>query len=901
MSIMNLVTWATMKKNRTRTIVTMIGIILSATMFTAVTTFCSSMYSYLKEGAISSSGNYHFGVESISGETLLSVRDDKRLRAVHSAEVVGYAEIGSSNEYKPYLYVQAVDGEFISNMPVYVSRGRLPERAGEILLPEHLSYNGQVDFKLEDEITLELGDRQSEGSSLTQSNPFTYEANEEIIVRTTQTYIVVGFYERPRFEDYSAPGYTALIYRDEAIDPNASYDSFFLVNNPRANFDAFLMDSGIAEKCGVSITNTTVLMFDGYTLYDNWTNILYSIAGIFCILIFIGSVSLIYSAFSISVNERTKQFGLLSSIGATRKQIRRSVFTEALTLSVIAIPIGLLVGMLGMGITLYCCRGLFGTLFATSAGVEMRLHVSLSAIVLAVVIALLTVFVSVWIPSRRAMRISPIDAIRQTKDIKVEKRRVRTSKLFYKLFGAEGVLAKKYYARSRRRYRATIVSLAMSVMLFISASGFCMYLTKTVDIGANTSNYDIIMRLGTDDFARIRTALEADKSIRDFALIADSDSIFAYVPETDLTGKYLDMAHNLLPELPLVGVRVYYMEDSTYARLLERNGLDPNDFIGAEKIPAVVYNHGQYVEYIMDNGERNKVTHLYDVVNQGADTVMLVLPAKANDAPDGYYYVDTFISDSGEPLHYYGATNCEFECDEQGRPIGQPTMPVEYAETKIGAFIEELPTGLKTNKFMQLIYPMSAITGLEGDEQEYAHLYISAFDADSAVANLKAALDEAKVNYTAGSINNVMDNERMMRSIVSLIEVFSYGFIVLISLISIANVFNTISTNVALRKRDYAMLRSIGMTHRGMNRMMNFECILYGTRSLVIGFPLAVAFTYLMYMTLMDTLDFPFTLPWLSAVIAVLCVFIVVFASMLYSTGKIKRDNPIDALKDENI
>lgn len=196
---------------------------------------------------------------------------------------------------------------------------------------------------------------------------------------------------------------------------------------------------------------------------------------------------------------------------------------------------------------------------------------------------------------------------------------------------------------------------------------------------------------------------------------------------------------------------------------------------------------------------------------------------------------------------------------------------------------------------------MSAIPESEGYEQEYAYLYISAFDADSAVTNLKAALDEANVNYTDGSIYNAADNERMMRSIVSLIEVFSYGFIVLISLISIANVFNTISTNVALRKRDYAMLRSIGMTHRGMNRMMNFECILYGTRSLLIGLPLAIAFTYLTYMAVMDALDFPFTLPWLSVVIAVLCVFIVVFASMLYSTGKIKRDNPIDALRDENI
>ena len=198
-------------------------------------------------------------------------------------------------------------------------------------------------------------------------------------------------------------------------------------------------------------------------------------------LIMFGSIALIYNAFSISVSERTKQFGLLKSIGATNKQLRGTVLYEALVLCAVAIPLGLLVGCLGIGVTLRALRGTFDTILGENGGVQMGIALNGWVLLFAAAIGLLTAVISAWVPAQRAARIPAIDAIRQTRDVAVRGRQVKTSKLTYKLFGFPGMLAAKNFKRNRKQYRATVVSLFLSVVLFISASSFCAYLTESVN------------------------------------------------------------------------------------------------------------------------------------------------------------------------------------------------------------------------------------------------------------------------------------------------------------------------------------------------------------------------------------------------------------------------------------
>ncbi|NRU22865.1 ABC transporter permease [Clostridium beijerinckii] len=149
------------------------------------------------------------------------------------------------------------------------------------------------------------------------------------------------------------------------------------------------------------------------------------------------------------------------------------------------------------------------------------------------------------------------------------------------------------------------------------------------------------------------------------------------------------------------------------------------------------------------------------------------------------------------------------------------------------------------------------------------------------------------------SIQNVFMNRQRENQIIVLMSVFGYGFIALITAICVANILNTISTSVALRKREFAMLKSVGMTPKSFNKMINYESIFYGIKSLAYGLPVSIGIMYLIHRIIMGKFDFNFILPWVSILSAVVSVFIIVGVAMLYSSSRVKRENIIDALKSE--
>ncbi len=451
MNIFHKVTLESLKKNRTRTVVTIIGIMLSTALICAVTTSVSSFLNYALENIIYQCGSWHGAVEDTDEKTYAELSGMEEMEKVIYAQQIGYAEIGSQNEYKPYLYILGMGEGFADIMPVHLVEGEYPDSANEILLPEHLFQDGGVYYQLGDTLTLDIGERLLDGYHMGQNNPcYAYtqggetELNDEILtVRETRTYTVVGFYERSEFEGYTAPGYTALTMEDTGNQNAYQYDVYFTMKNPRDTYP-FLADHTeyFAE------TNDDVLMMQGSFQFDGMYGMLYGLATIFVVLIMFGSVSLIYNAFSISVSERTKQFGLLSSIGATRKQLRHMVLFEALTVGAAGIAAGILLGIAGISVTLLLIGHKFDTLFEFH--IPMRVCVSPAAIGIACAVALLTVLISAWIPSKRATRVTAIEAIRQSADIKAEKKSVRTPRIIYKLFGLPGMLAQKHYKRSKK-------------------------------------------------------------------------------------------------------------------------------------------------------------------------------------------------------------------------------------------------------------------------------------------------------------------------------------------------------------------------------------------------------------------------------------------------------------------
>lgn len=908
MNVFSKVTLESLKKNRTRTVVTIIGIMLSAAMICASTTLVSSMQNFVLRCEIYSSGDWHGAVYDAAYKDYEDIRDSGKVSSAAYAQVLGYAKIGSANERKPYLYVLGGDvaSGYFKTMPVHLILGTLPKDSTEIILPEHLTSNGKVNYTLGDTVTLEVGDRTLDGKRLGQDTPvYTYDSETHTEVMSGErlenteprTYTVVGIYERPTFEDYAAPGYTALTAADTKSADQSLIHCYFKLHKPAGVYD-FMKEMGYTQEYRYAY-NTKVLLYSGTAPFDSFLTAFYSLAAIIIALIVFGSVSLIYNAFSISVSERTRQFGLLSSVGATRKQLRRMVLFEALAVSIVGIPLGILVGIGGIGITLLLIGDKFFSIVRVN--IPMRLCVSWQAVVIAAVIALVTVLISAWIPSKRATRVSAVEAIRQSMDIKVSGRPVRTSKLAYKLFGLPGVLAGKHYKRNRKKYRTTVVSLFMSIVLFVSAAAFTDYMTESAEGGLASDQFDLIYAAESDASSAMRPdalleLLFSEQNVTG-GTYTKKQFLQGDISREYVTAMYADRfadfgmeREDAAPKELGISGYLYFVADAEFNRLLDKYNLKEADYYDRDKPLGIALDRNigfdrrleKYVTLDTLKGDGCVIEGLYYV------------------EIDGYYRKDSRIDENGNKVVLY--QNRDNENDIIELPYEESFAKYALRSEKT---IEEAPffVSRSTPVAINMIYPYSMLESVVPEaalnQFRNTEYFLTSSNHAASFENLATMLTEN--GLSSRQLFDYAANAETNRNVVTIIRVFAYGFIVLISLIAAANVFNTISTNISLRRREFAMLKSVGMTQKGFRRMMNYECLLYGSKALLLGLPVSCGITYLIYRAVTTAYETSFRLPWAAIGIAVLSVFLVVFATMMYSMSKIKKDNPIDALKNENL
>lgn len=900
MNIFTKVTLKTMKQNPVRTMVTIIGIMISTAMFTAVTTFTISLLSFMFRTQVYEDGSWHAAWAASDYGKYQELLGNEKIDKVAAGQELGYALCGSSNDYKPYIYLEAVNAEFWELMPVHVTQGRLPESGDEILLPDHLYNNGGVEYKLGDSLTLELGQRysmDSEGNAdtsypLKQNNPYMLEDDilmETLLTDLESTYTVVGFYERPSFEGYSAPGYTALTLAKQ-------FDSSTCLNIYASYKNKYIDDVWKIED--IIEYNYDVIMMSGSFLYDNIAHIFTMLATVFVIIIVIGSVSMIYSAFSISVSERTRQFGLLSSIGATKKQILRLVFSEAAFVSLVGIPLGVFCGIAGIGVTLHFVGSRFNSILSSPYSVELVINGY--AILIAVVIAIFTVIISAIIPAVRAVNVSAIEAIRMSKDVKVPQGRLtgrlqrRKYRLTTKLFGMPGLLARRYFSRSRKKYRVTIFSLTMSVVLFIVTSTYCDYLKQFFVINVDSESYDLAYEgCSAKEADAVKELLSGSDGVAQVTYLKDNWAAWYELvyDETDMSDsfqEFLDKYNEVYDRDENshynMYVNVIFIDDASYEQYLNEIGITSPEYRDYVNAPGILKNAVTKVLYYEDEtkGEYIRYTANGQVLSE--DTKELTI------AESGYYYY------LGKLGNEEGAVSVEADTEEYVPKILE-TYPV-------GTIVKKAPDicqSASPEGNMMLIFPYSSKYN-QSEPGSSVSFLLKNVDGqhDEMVAAVKNVLSEAGLRTDDGYFDDTYANMKQEKNILLLINVFCYGFIILMALICVANVFNTISTNIALRRRDFAMIRSVGLSYGGVKKMMIFECLLYGIRSLVYALPISAAFSYLLYKIYGGAGEFAFYIPWLSVLIAVAGVFAMVGISMVYAVNKISSDNLIDELKNDN-
>ena len=909
MNILTSYTRRCLRRNRVRTLVTIIGIVLSVALFTAVAEGTWSGWRYLIRATEAEKGRYHAVFRELSEDEYASLARDPQVAELGRLETLGWAEIAPEALDWPYLRVASYDFS-CDLLSVRMIAGRWPQNDHELIVSNQMPSLSKVSYTIGQTVSLELGQRAAEdGTPLPIYTRYQIGAwggsAERLRDTVSHEYTIVGVfhYIGGALSDYDCAGTLALTTGAAGVSTEAIVRLRDVRDVP-AFCDAH---SDLGAGCA---WNGILLQISGVVEKENlWLVIVGMLAILFGLIAF-GSVCLIYNAFSISVAERTRQFGLLKSVGATNRQLRRAVLTEALLLCAVAIPIGLLLGCGGIGLALRLLRPAFDALMklGDQRPESVRLELNLPALLLAVGIGLITTLISAWIPSRRATRLSPMAAIRQSRDVKIRAGKLRVNPLTRKLFGFPGLLAAKNFKRSRKQYRATVVSLFLSVVLFISAFCFSSALRNEIAWSIVQHAADVSVqfeqRSSVEDPDALLRELRAVEGVTAAGYRVNGSDMQAEMPALTLPQDALapDAA---FAELAALGTELEhpffygFVDDEYYKTLCAEAGIDPA--LGQ----AVAFNHGQQWEY--DENGKNGRLHSWTVLRPEA----LPVDAEAAMVPnwiDGCQLIFIESDGEGHATKYVYQAPWNPEIDEAPREL---SLSPEEAEVRwrftIGGVLDEQPIVVNGVSFT-VLFPISryeAVTGtaLEPEQDNSIQFHVSAKDHARVAEAIKQLIDEKHPELSG--VATVRDNRagnQSEQAALLILTAFSYGFILLISLIAAANVFNTISTNVALRRREFATLKSVGMGDRAFGRMTRFECLLYGGKALLFGLPAAGGISWLIWKVVdQGFVSGAYTPPWAAMGIAAGSVFLVVFSTMLYATRKIRKDNPIDALKTETL
>lgn len=848
MNILNKLTIKNLKLNKKRSLGTIIGIILSVALICAVSNMVSSFRETLIQNAINESGYWHIRLYNVSNDKLKRLKLNKDIDNIYTISEDGYAKLDTiKNEYKPYLKFYGMNKEAFNNLEFKLIKGRFPKDDNEIIISEHLNKNGKANLKIDDEITVNVGDRVTleDDYVLNDSNPFD-KGNEIIKNPNTKKYRVVGIIKRPdvSFEPMSAPAYTTITTSTN----KDNFSVFISLKNPRdknsfvellgaRNYDE-VVNMGINNPRYDYTLNNELLRWEALKFSDSTFSMLLSITEVVIFIIIFTSIFCIRNSFAISTTEKMRMYGMLSSVGATKKQIKKSVLTEGFILGLIAIPIGIICGIIAVFVLLKIVNLFLGDfLFNNIDGMVFK--VSFVAIIISIILGFVTIYFSAISSAKKASKVSPIDNLRNTNNIKISSKKLKTPKLIKNVFKTGGVLAYKNLKRSKKKYRTTVVSLTVSIFVFISMFTF---INEGFKQSSNYyQNYDYNYRITFNN----NSSMDEINEIRNLDSVNASYLVYYAKPSI-----LIDDISKINPKEPLECE--YDKNDKCIKKYARLNIILLDDSTFKSYVKKVKGNY----DYLKDKGILTDMYRFYD-----------------NKSKKEYE----------DRIYTY----------KSGDTIDSKLLNEDNISIDIGLVSNIMPYGFE-NVYSNGGYIVLNNKYFNNIDYYGADLMIDSLDTEQLTNNILNM--DGELNYYD------MDEEaKAEKSIVIVISIFLYGFICVITLIGVTNIFNTITSNMELRQKEFAMLKSVGMTKKEFNHMINLETLFYSSKSLIYGSILGIIGSYFVHRAFAGKIDTQFVLPYKAILICILFVFIVVYMIMKYSMNKINKQNMIETIRKENI
>ena len=934
MNLMKTLTLKNLKLNRKRTIVTIVGIILATALLSALVTLVSSFQYSMIEYQKQKDGDFHVKFSNVKMSELSEFKNNRNIESTFETMGMGFAKLdGCKNEDKPYAYVMATDEAGFERGCFKLIEGRMAKNEDEIVIPRHLKTNGRIDIKVGDEITLDVGKRYDSNTEGVISENCAYEHEAETLTDTvTKHYKVVGIMERPGYgmEDYSAAGYTFVTYSDElaAIDngtkSEASEADTTLTVYSRytkkalRNKDAVTADIiGVDEKLFAKANNSSVEMsaeesdrflkemenakydiyMNGYLInyecvfpIDGSFKALFTVAAVVALIIILTSVYCIKNSFNISITEKIRQYGMLTSVGATRRQIKSSVKTEAAMLGVVGIPVGTMSGILASLI-------LVKVVNALSAGwlnVALSFHTSLPALILAVILSIATIYFSATGSARRAAKVTPLEAIRNTKEIKIKSAKLKTPAIIGRIWGIGGVISYKNIKRNNKKYRTTVTSIVICSVTFIVISYFMSMAFSVVGMSYASADYNIGINMSCKkdiDIEKFSKLLSGIEGAEDYLVGAGYDFDVSKPEYTKEYGEYCGQLYDDSEDVSQEFL-ITVLDDKSYDKYASDAGIKNAD------TGAILVNKGTFDVYNENSSKYvKKEMELYKY--KAGDTIEC-----------GYNVYDDASSDDNA---VEGGTESSTE-DNSGY-VDEETINNGVRKTvdvTIAGVTDKVPIGYKGYSNTLLFMNQKGFESLWGDGKNgneikpgYASYsaYVVAENADEYQDTFEKET-EGNPEYSQISfyVSNLDKQMRDEKSLFTLLGVFAYGLIVVIALIGITNIINTLSTGMELRSREFATLRSIGMTDKQFVGMVRLESVFISVKALVIGVPLGILISYLLCV-MMNRMDdaIIYEPPYKAIILCIVVVIMLIYAIMKLSMTKLRHNNIIETIKNENL
>ena len=875
-----------LKQNKTRSVLTVLGITISVVMLTVIFTCATSFAHYYGERAINTNGNWHFFVKTdyesakkylLSDSSLKDIGFEKDL----SSEEQSYKIYSDKANYLRTGTIYQGDAQYIKDTVTCKYDGALPKSDNEIMVEQSLIKNNGLELKIGDEIKIAVGSR-LKGDFVILPIKGNYQFGERFEKEKDETFKVVGILHNNeptergaiirgmsdlKSKNLVAYGKIKKITPFSYIKINGIYDKFGFTKKKRA-FNVGENTGFLNSRLAFSIDKNDLPQVLKLT----------AIGIVVFAVIFVSSFAMIYNSFALSVGEQIKYLGMLSSVGATRKQKKKTLYFEGAILGGIGIILGIVLGLLAAFISQSAMNAkIVSIMEGYNDNIKYSTHISLWVLCLIVILAALTVFVSIISPVQKAARITAIDAIRKTDEIK-RKGKIRTPFIITKLFGFEGDIAFKNLRRNGRKSRTIIACICICAVLFLSCNYFCETFKEASNLDYELP-YQLTFQYSAESKAQLEKArnyLKTNKRVKRFYSIweawysilrgdinpYDNSRLYdmSFQNESIFVDKYKFIATQDIT------YTAHLLDDEDFNALCKKNGIDYKKYYSPDKdgsIKTIVINGiDRNDEPIFNNNLLGKTIGCYDIDSEKTER-------------------ENKLDENGNQVYFYYKTGC--------------TSIYKFCD--FIKYDKDNPICNLDSSGVAFYAPKCVYDKYSDDDSFYFDYGIETDEPYKVEKELKDYLSE---NEAEGDVYNNYNWMMKEKSIISAVQFLSYAFILLITLITVFNIINTMTAQIAGRKKELAMLKSVGMTPKEFKKTLIFESMFYGLFGLLFGVPLSLVINRVVGYIISKDNPIPFSVNIWLYLIACVAVFVIIgLLTMIYSLKLIKNNSIIDSLKDD--